>query len=313
MHGNGIPEMTQPALKNLKTLPYGGAGAVDDHDMDVVVNNLIQQSNITAWLKDDDLAHRFLHQYRSWIAGSQLNKLTGLEQFPIACYSQGTSEAFDKFYLKNHRRRFRCFRGEYMYHAASWRNYFPDWTRLEDAPVDSNDAVVISLPFSDTGQVHVNLIEVLEQCEKLQVPVLIDCAFFGICSDIEFDFSRYQCVTDITFSLSKTFPVSHVRIGMRLTRQDDDDSLLVHHKTGYVNRIGAGLGIELMNRFSADYNTCRWKQTQIDMCESLGLEPSSTVIFGLDLQNKYPEYNRGGTANRLCLARYLAAGTLPDD
>lgn len=303
---------TVEAMKNLKGLPYGGAGSVTDPDMLDQVTGLMSKSRLAAWLQDDHIHHVFVARYRDWILSSRLNDFGAIASFPIGCYSNGTSEAFDKFYLRNHGRRFRCFQGEYMYHAASWRNYFPQWCRIEQDEIRSNDAVVMSLPFSDTGTVHPFMNDVLKQCNRLGVPVLLDCAFFGICQEIRLD-CDLESVTDITFSLSKSFPVANLRIGLRLTRQDDDDSLLVHHKTNYVNRVGAGVAIELMERFSPDYNCDRWRSQQHAFCQELDLTPSDTVIFGIDNKNHFPEYSRGGSSNRICFAKYFSQGHLPHD
>lgn len=302
--------MSPPALPNLKSLPFGGAGAVEDPGMQRLVSSMIQGADVASWLADQDLHHRFLDRYRTWIDQSTLNHIKGLDSFGTAAFSLGTSESFDKFYLRNRSRRFRCFRGEYMYHAASWRNYFPDWCFIHQLDIEPNDAVVVSVPFSDTGDLHQELPALLDVCDRLQVPVLIDMAFFGLCRDIAFDLDR-PCVTDVTFSLSKTFPVAHARIGMRLTRQDDDDSLMIHHKTAYVNRIGCGIGLELMRRFTSDYNVDRWYQNQQTFCQELNLEASRTVIFGIDRTGLWDQYNRGGDSNRLSFNRYLALGQLP--
>ena len=45
-----------------------------------------------------------------------------------------------------------------------------------------------------------------------------------MCKGIEFDFN-HSAIKVVAFSLSKAFPVSRLRIGMRLTREDDDDPL----------------------------------------------------------------------------------------
>lgn len=297
------------ALPNLKGLPYGGAQAVRDPDVLLFIDSVSADFDLQAILDDTTVVDGFLERYRVWVTESRHNSLT-LDEFPVACYSQGTTEAFDKFYLRNHDRRLRCFRGEYMYHMASWRNYFPNWCWLEDDEVDHRDAVMISLPFADTGNEHSAMRDILDRCELLGVPVLIDCAYFGICREIRFAF-EYQCITDITFSLSKSFPVAHARIGMRLTREDDDDSMLVNQKTNYTNRLGAALGMTLLHQFSPDHNINRWHSTQLEFCRQLGLMPSQTVLFGID-HGARAEYNRGGVTNRLCLARYLPSGTLPE-
>jgi hypothetical protein len=298
-------------LKNLKHKHYGGASCVADSAIELTTYDYIRQACNDNCLTDLGIQDRFLETYIAWIKNSSLNSFKGLEQFPIAAYSNGTTESFDKFYMQHNQRRFRCFRGEYMYHMASWKLICPDWKYIDDEPLAENDAVVLSSPFSDTGDVHPQMKDVLEQCTQKGIPVLIDCAFVGICRDITFDFD-YPCVTDIVFSLSKTFPVANVRIGMRLSRIDSDDGLLVHKKTNYTNRLGAAVGILLMNHYSVDYNCNTWRDTQERFCQQLGIVPSKSVIFGIG-DDRYSEYNRGGTGNRLCFAKWLEQGVLPDD
>lgn len=298
-------------LKSLKHLHYGGASCVHDQSMVEQVKRSIVRAVDQNCLNDDTIQNTFLDQYVSWVENSKLNKFQNLSKFDVKAFSNGTTEGFDKFYLKNHTRRFRCFRGEYMYHGATWKKDFSNWCYIDQAPLMSNDAVIVSLAFSDTGNIHQDLYSVLDQCDQLNIPVLIDCAFVGICANIEFDFDR-PCITDITFSLSKTFPVANLRIGMRLTRVDDDDSLLVINKTNYTNRLSCAVGLDLISKYSADYNYKQWREQQVEFCKQLDIVPSNTVIFGLGDQ-RYQEYNRGNTTNRLCFARYLAQGTLPND
>lgn len=148
--------------------------------------------------------------------------------------------------------------------------------------------------------------DLFEICEIKNVPVLLDCAYFGICSDVDFNFN-YKCITDIAFSLSKTFPVAHARIGMRITKIDDDDIMFVYDKINYNNRLGARIGIELCNFFGPDFIYEKYNVKQRELCHQLDVIPSKSVIFGLDYNNKYPEYNRGTETNRLSLNKYLNA------
>ena len=295
--------MTKPILTNLKTLPYGGAQYVIDSGLEKFVQDSIIKAAHNQCLWNINLQKTFLDEYYAWIQTTNLNNISGIEDFKVKAFSQGTTEAFDKFYLKNSQRRLRYFKGEYMYHQVAGRQYFNHESAfIEDGRLTDNDCVVISLPFSDTGNEHPQMVEVLSECTRLSIPVLVDYAYLGICSGINFDLT-YPCITDVTFSLSKTFPVPHLRVGMRLTRQDDDDALMVMNKTGYTNRLAMQVGLDLIRTWSADFIPTQYKLAQEQLCTELGVEASNTVIFGIDAKNQYPEYNRGGQTNRLCFSK----------
>jgi len=291
-------------IPDRKKLPYGGAEAVVSQRLIDQIKDFMLQATQENCVQNLQLQQKFVDQYRRWILSTKLNKIIGLDRFKVAAYSNGTTEAFDKFYLKNHTRRFRCFRGEYMYHMASWKTYFPSWKYIDDAPLEKNDAVVISFPFSDLGQEHPRTKEILDQCLQLDIPVLLDCAYFGLCSDMIFDLS-HPAITDVTFSLSKFLPVAHLRIGLRFTQVDDDDSLLICNKTLYTNRMGCAVGLKIMNTFDPDYIVNTYQSAQLQLCKELDVVPSKSIIFGIDYKNQYAEYNRGGTSNRLSLAKHL--------
>jgi len=279
-----------------RQMMFGESMAIKDPEVQLVIDRTQLDLNV-------DLSMEFCNEYSDWINNTTLNRITGLDQFPFACYSNGTTEAFDKFYIKNRTRRFRCFRGEYVYHRLTWRNSWPDWMWLDDECLDSNDAVVISLPFSDTGTKHDLHESLLKQCDEKGIPVLVDCAYLGICANIDFNFN-YSCITDITFSLSKVFPVAHARIGMRLTRVDDDDGLFVTNKIGYINRVGPQLGLGLISKFGPDYIFNKYRQQQLELCLQYKVNPSDTVLFGIG-GDEWKEYNRGTSTNRLSFNKIL--------
>lgn len=302
--------MTLPLQPNLLGLPMAPAQCVVDSAKDSLVAKAIVDS--ADCIHNSSLLSEYCDIFRHWITSSELNTIKGLDQFPVTAFSAGTTETFDKFYLKHHGRRFRCFRGEYIYHKLSWEQQGQKWAYLDDDSLCANDAVVVSLPFADTGNRHPSYTqEMLDRCHELGVPVLIDCAFFGICGNIDFDFS-HPAITEVCFSLSKAFPVSTLRIGVRFSRSNDNDSLLIYNNTQYVNLLGAAIGIELMMQQHPDEIWTRYRQQQINWCLEYKLIASNTVIFGLDQHHGYDQYNRGYPhSNRLCFAKYFNQGELP--
>lgn len=283
-------------------MDFGSAFAIQDPE----TTKLLRKPLDLQCLNNENIIDEFLYEYDLWIKSTKGNTFTGLEDFKYKCYSNGTTEAFDKFYMKNAKRRFRCYKGEYMYHKLAWRDKFV-WSYLDDEPLHNADAVVISLPFADTGNKHEKYHDLMRECTELDVPVLVDCAYFGISHNISFDVA-YSCITDITFSLSKTFPVAYARIGMRYTKEDDDDTMFVYHKISYNNKLGAALGMQYIDTFTPDFVPQKYLQKQKDFCTTLDVQPSSTVIFGIDHNKKYNQYNRGGETNRLSFHKQYIRG-----
>jgi len=300
--------MTTPLQSNLIGIATAPADCVADPVKDQLVQTIIKSIGAN-WLEDDYVVPHYLKRYREWIESTQLNYVTGLDNFPSVTYSQGTTESFDKFYLRNRNRRFRCFRGEYLYHELTWRNLGHDWAYIDDKELQANDAVIFSLPFADTGN-QKNTQELLDTCLSLGIPVLIDSAFFGICSGIDFDYS-HPTITDVTMSLSKPFPVYGMRIGIRFSK-DTTDGLNIYGNTHYVNKFGAAVGVQLFNHQHPDKIFTRYKDQQLAWCEKYNLIPSNCVTFGLDYNHQYDNHNRGSAdSNRICFAKFFNKGYLP--
>ena len=289
------------ALPSKKHLPYGGARAINNHVIEEFINFTLSQDFLSQ-VRDATIVNTFLNNYCEWLKGSKLNNLTGFDKFPYARYANGTTEVFDKWYIRFRSRRLRIFRGEYMYHYATYRNLDLPLTWLEDAPLDVNDHVIISLPFADSGNIHHETISILNSAAVLGVPVLIDATYLGLTHKLDFDFS-HPAIDTIALSLSKTFPVAHARIGMRLMRDDFDDGLGIYHKTLYQNWFGAALGNKLITNYNIDYNPTCYEHWQRFKCNELKLVQSNTILFGLG-GKEWKQYNRGGLHNRLFLGGF---------
>lgn len=286
------------AVPSKKHMPFGGARAIDNPVIEEYIN-FAMMSNMMEHIRAPYVVDHFLHRYHAWLQSSGYNTFRGLDTFKHLSYSNGTTETFDKWYIRHHGRRLRMFRGEYMYHYATYRNLNMPYAWLEDAPLDVNDHVIISMPFADSGNLHHETQSVLDSAAVMGVPVLIDAAWLGITHGLDFDFS-HPAIDTVAVSLSKTFPVAHARIGMRLCRKDVDDGMDIYRKTRYENRWGAALGNMLLASYGIDYNVVCYAHWQKFKCDEMNLIPSNTVLFGLG-GPEWKDYNRGGFYNRLFL------------
>ena len=113
-----------------------------------------------------------------------------------------------------------------------------EWKYLEDEDLKENDAVILSVPFSDSGGIHPQTDELLDKCDELKIPVIIDSAYMIIANKIEFNFNR-DCIESVCFSLSKgIYGAEKLRIGLRLSKKFTDDGIEVFNLMEMVNMVG---------------------------------------------------------------------------
>jgi hypothetical protein len=270
------------------------------------VTHVTQYNDITPWvaraltrdLEDPLLIHSYCQQYREWIESSKLNRIKGLDRLPYLSYSNGTTEAFDKFRIRHRTRRLRVLPNEYQYHCM----YLGAEPIESFNTLDSNDCVIISAPYAATGNPHPMMDQILAVCTYLGIPVLIDAAYYGLCGLCDFDWDS-PCIEAVAFSLSKSVGTSNYRVGMRFSSYQD--SLSDFSTDQYVNRLGAAIGMELMQDSTADSLYNRYRSQQLAVCKAMRLTPSKSVIFGLDTQALYAHTSRADELARLCLSRVM--------
>ena len=281
------------ALPNHRNKIYGGAWPVPDPDiLEYLMTTSINSTH-----------NEFVNDYFQWFANP--HNINGIEKFNSLSYCNGTTEAFDKFYHKHMHRKLRFLRGEYFYHQIMAKRFFKESSFIDDPnDISNNDVVVMSVPFSDTGNVPEHYDNIMTQCEKNNVPVLLDMAYISLAVKLDINVD-YQCIDTITTSLSKVFPVAHWRIGMRMQKENIDDTLDAYEMNSYLNTHAVNVGHQLIKQYPADYSFNKYRQQQLSFCNMLDIKPSDSFIFGIDQFNKHPEYNRGGPTNRFCFARHF--------
>lgn len=278
-------------LPPLRHKPFGGAWSIHDPECTSLLAQMhLQPGNRKAFLQD----------YHDWFSNGI--DLQGLSQYQHIDFVAGTTETFHMFYYRHMDRRLRLFRDEYFYHHMMRRNYFKNYAELDHKTLQKNDVVVMSCPFSGHGGVPENFYDILESCERLQVPVMLDMAYINI-SNIKTINLNYKCIETITTSLSKIFPVENLRIGIRLERHLYDDPVHAYNQNDYVNLQSIHAGHQLIKKFDNQWLYKKYHGAQVELCHTLGVRPSQCVIFGIAKRGMFDEYNRGGEINRLCFSK----------
>lgn len=242
----------------------------------------IQKINLNKHLLDPWIVEKYEQGWMEWIKRSNGKNyaLKNLELFSHACYSQGTQESFLNFYMMNRNKRFRVFKGEYWWHMDIWSKLDYRWSYIEDDDIRDGDICIVSCPFALYGRKHKMLDELIEKCERLGVEILLDFIYLpnSMNKTVDIDLSA-SCIKQITFSLSKTFPVQCAKIALRLTKHKLSDPMQMSNDENISNRLAAGLGFEIMNNFPLDHMTNKYRDQQSKWCDIMGLEKTNVVHF----------------------------------
>lgn len=264
-------ESCQTATQNF----YSTSRAIADKKLIQTLHSLPLIHEI---IYDSNLLLNFENAFSPWLLAHKTNSIKGLEEFEPDI-SQGSTQAFDSFFLKHFQREICFFQGEYLYHILSCQRLNRPWSMITDFnQITEKMALVISVPFCDTGNVPNQFKKILDHCDQLGVPVLLDCSYFTIANKIHLDL-RHECIDTIAFSLSKTFPVAHARVGMRYTRIGWQDGQKLHKNINYNNRLTACVGLHLIQQYTSDYISVKYKPHYDYLVNLLGLSSSDTVIF----------------------------------
>jgi hypothetical protein len=269
---------------------YIGSKVETDTEFTDWLGQAITSDEVAHAVKSSQNLNKFENEFTDWILSHKSNRLHGLKQFEPD-YSEGSTQAFDSFYFRHRQRQFRCFVGEYFYHIKTWQANSADWSWLGSVEdLQPGDALVLSIPFCDTVLQRDNYNNLMTRCCELGIPVLLDLCYYIISNDLDIDLN-YKCIDTVAFSLSKAWPVSAARIGIRYTRPTVFDGQKLHHSIGYNNNLGALVGSKIINHYSADwiYNQRKTKYTKV--CKVLDLMPTQSVCFATGDSN-WNQYSR---------------------
>ena len=274
-----------------------GAKPVPDNKVREFIENLDPVKD----LYNEKLPQEFKFEFIDWILSSEFNFIKGIEEFPSISLVNGTVQAFDHFHYRHKEKRFRFYKGEFMYHQACLKNGSRfEW--LDDDVLIEGDVLVLSVPFSDLGVQHPNTDQVLSIAKQLKIPVLLDFAYYPCTKNININLSKYDNVETITFSISKAFyGAEFLRVGIRLEREDNDDGIDVFNSVDMHNRIDLSIASSLIKTFPVDWNWKTYTNVYNQICDDKSLSPTDCIMFGLG-GNEYEEYNRGGKVNRVCIS-----------
>jgi hypothetical protein len=225
----------------------------------------------------------FKEKFNKWVHSS-VQEVKGLpEHYYIV---SGVTDALNQTYSIYNR--IGVFPGEYGYHSLVLGDRVT--TDLEQC-----DCIVISHPFSADGKSSRDRLRIADTFDK---PIFVDCAFFGACHSIDFDFTPFKNIHSVCFSLSKSYGTGHNRVGLLYTI--DKYPVTVQSEWHYEFVSSAEYHYDLIDDRTPDTIPDKYIQMQHFICKQLNLVPSNTVMFGLDYTDEYKKFERA-YVNRVCI------------
>jgi len=251
-----------------------------------------------------EVQDQYIERFIDWMYSTKLNRLTNGCKFHSKRYTRrdiiiGTTQSFDEAYFRYAGRRLRMFRGEYAYHRRCYRNFAwldehignkanGEWAD----PIEPGDWVIISLPFCGTGGKHSKHEELLDRCAELDVPVILDCAWYGTCHDLDFDLD-HPAITEVSFSLSKGIGLGNMRTGVRFSNYAKGDMMPIAQQNAYGHLVlgNCQLALHQMEEFGPDWQANKYLEWYKKLCAKYSmLETNCLHVTMLPRYHKHFDY-----------------------
>jgi hypothetical protein len=256
-----------------------------------------------------NLTHSDLDKsWRTWISSSTYNQVIGLDELKYSAFSPGTTDSFGEFISRYPNKRVRVSRSDFILTKILTKSYGRQLSYLEEEDLQENDCMIMSFPYSGNGSDYPGWEKLFDDADKLNIPVFIDAAYFGISSGVYYPLNR-KCVTDFAISLSKNLAGNPLRLGIRFTKEEIDDGITAGLIGSDVyDRLGAYISIELLNQFPHDWLIDRYKNHSKKICIENNLVPTKTFTIGIG-SSQMQDFKRGDYV-RVCIAEEISRLTL---
>ena len=216
-----------------------------------------------------DLDQQFKDTFVKWLDNHKYSSFKGLGAFKHKDIINGCTQFIDDLYQ-------RCgtlqtFENDYKYH---WR-LNNDIVYATTDTLDPNKELLISMPFPFYGDVHPDMIEILDTAHEKNIPVHIDGAWISCIRDIEFDFD-HPAIQTVGISLSKG-GMGGNRIGLRFARKRPEGAVTIMNDFNMNSQALVSMGIKFMEELGPEYFWTQYKDHYDKVCEDFDLQPTKAI------------------------------------
>ena len=211
-------------------------------------------------------------EMQEYILSSQINKISGLENFTRVDIINGCTQFIDNVYMAGP---VQTIRNDYRYHERLGHSFIKEVGQLIPAI-----PLIIAMPFPQTGEKHTDMDEILYECKLKNIPVHIDGAWITCCRDINFDLTN-DVIHSVGISLSKGLGLGWNRIGLRWTKKFKQDSITIMNDYNMNIKVSTKIGLHFMRKFPIDYLWNTYGNTYYKICNDFNLTPTKSIYLAL--------------------------------
>jgi len=243
--------------------------------VDTRIESLIQDVMDGKIDKDitDSVYTNFKKEMTDWLFQSRLNKLSGFDSFNRVDIINGCTQFIDSIYMKG---AVQTLKGDYRYHSR----LNPDMVFSVPGYLRKDLPLIIAMPFPSTGDVHIEMKEILDEARDKGISVHVDGAWFTCCRGIDFDVS-HSAIRSVGISLSKGLGLGWNRIGLRWTKDEQADSVTIMNDFNMNLRAPAMIGLHFLRNIAPDYLWTTYGDVYYKICNDFNLTPTKSIYLAL--------------------------------
>jgi hypothetical protein len=245
-----LPTVSTPWLEEVKTFQWN------------VKEKTLPQLNL-----------EFQQAAREYFLGTSINRLSGLDRFPVIHTILGCNHAIDSLIMRYGVDGLQIFRHDYAYYTR----LNPGLTHAQPGQLVPSCPVLMAMPSPGYLGPHPQQQEILDEAAQKDCEVHLDCAWLGAARDIQFNFD-HPAVASVSMSLSKGMDMWWNRVGIRWSRQEDDTNpVSIYNTHNMIHQVPLLIGLKHLRSVKPDHVWTHYHDRYHALCGELKLRPTRMI------------------------------------
>jgi hypothetical protein len=219
----------------------------------------------------DTVYDNFKKEMEGYIISSTLNDFKQLRNWDRRDICIGCTHFIDTLYMQGP---IQSLEGDYRYH----QRLNPKMIFSQIGNLIPDTPLILAMPFPSTGDIHIRMPDILEECLKKNVPLHIDGAWVTCCKEISFNF-KHPAIHSVAISLSKGLGLGWNRIGIRWTKASTVDAISIMNDFRMNLRAVVNIGLHFIRNVPIDHLWLTHDKNYYKICKDFDLQPTKSIYI----------------------------------